>query len=51
MLGQILEHRTTIIFTNARRQAERLAAKLNELAADEGSGPLRLVHRRPLPGP
>jgi ATP-dependent Lhr-like helicase len=36
ILAQILEHRTTIIFTNARRQAERLAAKLNELAADEG---------------
>ncbi|MBI5088001.1 MAG: DEAD/DEAH box helicase, partial [Actinobacteria bacterium] len=36
ILAQVLEHRTTIIFTNARRQAERLAAKLNELAFDEG---------------
>ncbi len=35
ILQQILEHRTTIIFTNARRQAERLAAKLNELYNDE----------------
>ena len=35
ILAQILEHRTTIIFTNSRRQAERLAAKLNELAEDE----------------
>lgn len=30
ILEQILEHRTTIVFTNARRQAERLAARLNE---------------------
>ncbi len=31
ILRRILEHRTTIIFCNARRAAERLAAKLNEL--------------------
>ena len=48
ILAQILEHRTTIIFTNARRQAERLAAKLNELAADQGivddvGNPIELV--------
>jgi ATP-dependent helicase Lhr and Lhr-like helicase len=48
ILAQILEHRTTIIFTNARRQAERLAAKLNELALDEGvvgadGSPIELV--------
>jgi ATP-dependent Lhr-like helicase len=30
ILDQILAHRTTIVFTNARRQAERLAARLNE---------------------
>jgi ATP-dependent helicase Lhr and Lhr-like helicase len=36
ILGQILEHRSTIIFTNARRGAERLAAKLNEAALDAG---------------
>jgi len=35
ILAQILEHRSTIVFTNSRRQAERLAAKLNELYADE----------------
>ena len=35
ILQQVLQHRTTIIFTNSRRQAERLAAKLNELYADE----------------
>ena len=31
VLDLILEHRSTIIFCNARRAAERLAAKLNEL--------------------
>ena len=36
ILAQVLEHRSTIIFCNARRQAERLAARLNELAAQEG---------------
>jgi ATP-dependent helicase Lhr and Lhr-like helicase len=34
----ILQHRSTIIFCNARRQAERLAARLNELAIDMGVG-------------
>ena len=38
ILQQVLEHRTTIIFCNARRQAERLAAKLNELALEQGVG-------------
>jgi len=38
ILGQILQHRSTIIFCNARRQAERLAAHLNELAAEQGIG-------------
>ncbi len=38
ILDQVLEHRSTIIFCNARRQAERLAAKLNELAAERGIG-------------
>lgn len=36
ILQEILAHRSTIIFCNARRQAERLAASLNELAATEG---------------
>ena len=35
ILELILEHRSTIIFCNARRQAERLAARLNELAEDD----------------
>src|SRR6056297_2933918 len=36
ILQRILANRTTIIFCNARRAAERLAAKLNELAVEEG---------------
>ncbi|MFZ9629291.1 MAG: Lhr family helicase [Ilumatobacteraceae bacterium] len=36
ILAQVLQHRSTIIFCNARRQAERLAARLNQLAEDEG---------------
>jgi ATP-dependent Lhr-like helicase len=36
ILAQVLAHRSTIIFCNSRRQAERLAARLNELAVDEG---------------
>ncbi len=36
ILQQVLAHKTTIIFCNARRLAERLAAKLNELAEEEG---------------
>ena len=38
ILDQILDHRSTIIFCNARRQAERLAAQLNELAQERGIG-------------
>jgi ATP-dependent helicase Lhr and Lhr-like helicase len=33
LLDLVLEHRSTLIFVNARRLAERLAAKLNELHA------------------
>ncbi len=38
VLRRILAHRSTIVFCNARRAAERLAAKLNELADLEGLG-------------
>lgn len=38
ILEQILQHRSTIIFCNARRQAERLAANINELAEQQGIG-------------
>ena len=35
---QVMAHRSTIIFCNARRQAERLAANINELAVERGVG-------------
>ncbi|HEX5614136.1 MAG TPA: DEAD/DEAH box helicase [Acidimicrobiia bacterium] len=35
ILDLIREHRTTIVFCNARRLAERLAARLNDLAGEE----------------
>ncbi len=36
ILAQVLAHRSTIIFSNGRRQTERLANQLNELAAEQG---------------
>jgi len=39
ILQQVLAHRSTIIFCNARRLAERLAARLNEQAITEGLVP------------
>ncbi|HEX5401706.1 MAG TPA: ATP-dependent helicase [Pseudonocardiaceae bacterium] len=33
ILGLVRQHRSTIVFTNSRRLAERLTARLNELAA------------------
>jgi ATP-dependent Lhr-like helicase len=35
LLDLIREHRSTIVFVNARRLAERLAARLNELAGED----------------
>ena len=35
LLELVQEHRSTIVFVNSRRLAERLAARLNELAEDE----------------
>ncbi|HEY3254800.1 MAG TPA: DEAD/DEAH box helicase, partial [Polyangiaceae bacterium] len=40
LVALIREHRTTMIFVNSRRLAERLASALNELAGDE----LALAH-------
>jgi len=41
LLDLVKQHRSTIIFVNNRRGAERLAVRLNELAAEEdGSGPV-----------
>ncbi len=36
LLELVRAHRSTIIFVNARRGAERLAARLNELAGEDG---------------
>jgi ATP-dependent helicase Lhr and Lhr-like helicase len=36
LLDLIRKHRSTIVFVNSRRGAERLAVRLNELAAEEG---------------
>ncbi|MEV0004553.1 DEAD/DEAH box helicase [Micromonospora sp. NPDC050980] len=39
VLALIRAHRSTIVFTNSRRGAERLCARLNELAAEEVEAP------------
>jgi ATP-dependent Lhr-like helicase len=38
LLELVREHRSTIVFANSRRLAERLTSKLNELAAEEVEG-------------
>ena len=38
LLALVREHRSTIVFANSRRLAERLTARLNELAAEELDG-------------
>jgi len=40
----IKAHRSTLVFVNNRRLAERLALKLNELAAEEGRGEIARTH-------
>ncbi|MFC4459279.1 ATP-dependent helicase [Pseudonocardia nematodicida] len=35
LLGLVREHRSTIVFSNSRRLAERLTSRLNELAAEQ----------------
>jgi ATP-dependent helicase Lhr and Lhr-like helicase len=40
LLKLVQEHTSTIIFVNARRAAERLAKRLNELALEQASGEL-----------
>ena len=39
VLDLILAHRSTIVFANSRRLAERLCGRLNELAAERASAP------------
>jgi ATP-dependent Lhr-like helicase len=41
ILSRVLAHRSTIIFCNARRAAERLAAKLNELYEEQAGAAAR----------
>ncbi|MHA6793366.1 ATP-dependent helicase [Pseudonocardia bannensis] len=38
LLDLVREHRSTIVFANSRRLAERLTSRLNELAAEEAAG-------------
>jgi ATP-dependent helicase Lhr and Lhr-like helicase len=38
LLDLVRQHRSTIVFVNNRRGAERLAVRLNELAAEDGDG-------------
>ncbi|MGH3999028.1 MAG: DEAD/DEAH box helicase, partial [Pseudonocardiaceae bacterium] len=44
MLDLVRAHRSTIVFANSRRLAERLTSRLNELAIDEPAAP---THRMP----
>jgi ATP-dependent helicase Lhr and Lhr-like helicase len=46
ILDLIQEHRSTIVFVNARRGAERLCARLNELAWERSGGVLEPAGRR-----
>ena len=41
------QHRSTIVFANSRRLAERLTARLNEIATDRAAGDGRRRARRP----
>ncbi len=50
LLELIQEHRSTIIFVNARRLSERLATRLNELALDGENRSAEAEGRPPEPG-
>lgn len=43
LLRLVQEHRSTIVFVNNRRSAERLALRLNELAAPEDGPPVEIA--------
>ncbi|WP_433307773.1 ATP-dependent helicase [Actinoplanes sp. CA-030573] len=47
VLDLIQEHRSTIVFTNSRRGAERLCARINELAAERAGVALEPVTQPP----
>jgi ATP-dependent helicase Lhr and Lhr-like helicase len=48
LLALVGQHRSTIIFVNARRGAERLAVRLNELAAEDPDWEKRLGRGEPM---
>ncbi|MGW9630411.1 ATP-dependent helicase [Agromyces sp. NPDC055520] len=48
ILDEVLAHRSTIVFANSRRLAERLTARLNELWADRAAVP---VEAQAVPAP
>lgn len=50
LLELVKEHRSTIIFVNARRLSERLATRLNELAAEGENRSAEAEGRPPEPG-
>ncbi len=50
LLELVQEHRSTIIFVNARRLSERLATRLNELYADNENRSAEAEGRPPEPG-
>ncbi|MEU4687943.1 ATP-dependent helicase [Actinoplanes sp. NPDC023714] len=47
VLDLIEAHRSTIVFTNSRRGAERLCARLNELVAERSEQPAPVVTKLP----
>ena len=50
VLDLIEQHRSTIVFANSRRLAERLCARLNELAAERAERPAASPPGSPLCG-
>ncbi len=50
LLDLIQEHKSTIVFVNARRLAERLATRLNELAIDDENRSAEAEGKPPPPG-
>ena len=50
LLELVQQHRSTLIFVNARRLAERLATRLNELAVEGENRAAEAEGRPPLPG-